>query len=213
MEIKKNTLGFVILKTIKKQFKKQKGRIYALDKNMYEIRTVGNENFIYKDNKSVTGRFKCGALSGMKNIIEESFGKDFYYFKNEVTEGLVQNINQYIMNKKGLQCFMLDKNHQLIPAIIEYSSYEKQSNKVARVDYQVHFPDGGSDKEIILSGFGFYSLQQIKKAEQEAIVWDLNKLEKTSNESNIKLAFVKDIFKDIDFSTKEKKTKVGSESC
>lgn len=45
------------------------------------------------------------------------------------------------------------------------------------------------------------------------MVWDLNKLEKTSNESSIKLAFVKDIFKDIDFSTKEKKTKVGSESC
>lgn len=180
---------------------------------MYEIKTIGNENFIYKDNKAIIGRFECGTLSGMKNIIEESFGKDFYYFKNEVTEGLVQNINQYIMNKKGLQCFMLDKNHQLIPAIIEYANYEKQSNQVARVDYKVHFPEGGSDKENILSGFGFYSLQQIKKAEQEAMVWDLNKLEKTNNESSIKLAFVKDIFKDIDFSTKEKKTKVGSESC
>lgn len=47
--------------------------------------------------------------------------------------------------------------------------------------------------------------KEIKQAEQEAIVHDLNKLEKTSNESSIKLAFVKDIFKDIDFNKKEPK--------
>lgn len=176
---------------------------------MYEIKTIGGENFIYKDNKSIIDRFECGSHSGMKNIIEETFGKDYYYFKNEVTEELVQNFNQYIMNRRGLQCFMLGKNHQLIPAVIEYANYEKQGNEVARVDYKVSFPEGGSDKEIISSGFGFYSLKEIKQAEQEAIIHDLNKLEKTSNESNIKLAFVKDIFKGIDFSAK-KETRTGS---
>ena len=173
---------------------------------MYEIKMIGEENFIYKDNKSIIDRFECNSHSGMKNIIEETFGKDYYYFKHEVTEGLVQNFNQYIMNQRGLQCFMLGKNHQLIPATIIYSSYEKQSNEVARVDYQVSFPEGGSDKEIISSGFGFYSLKEIKQAEQEAIVHDLNKLEKSNNESNVKLDFVKDIFKGIDFTKKETRT-------
>jgi hypothetical protein len=92
---------------------------------MYEIKMIGEENFIYKDNKSIIDRFECNSHSGMKNIIEETFGKDYYYFKNEVTEGLVQNFNQYIMNQRGLQCFMLGKNHQLIPATIICSSYEK----------------------------------------------------------------------------------------
>ncbi len=170
---------------------------------MYTIEKVRDETFVYKDGKSITLRFISGHCSGMKNIIEESFKKDFYYFKHEVTEGLVQNLNQYIKNRFGLKCFMLDKNGKFIPAEIEYANYEKQNNEAARVDYKVSFPNGGSDKVFISSGFGFYSLKEIKQAEQEAIVHDLNKLEKSNNESDIKLKFVKDIFKGIDFSAKK----------
>lgn len=173
---------------------------------MYDIVEINGNKFVYKDGKSIVSRFQIVKASGMKNIIEESFKKDFYYFKNEVTEGLVQNLNQYIKNKWGLSCFLLDKNFQLIPACIEYANYEKQGNESARVDYKVSYPEGGSDKEIILSGFGFYSLKEIKQAEQEAMVSDLSKLEVKNFESNVKIEFVKEIFKGIDFSKKETKT-------
>ena len=173
---------------------------------MYDIVEINGYKFVYKDGKSIVSRFQLVKASGMKNIIEESFGKDFYYFKNEVTEGLVQNLNQFIKNKLGLSCFLLDSNFQLIPACIEYANYEQQGNELARVDYKVSFPIGGSDKEIISSGFGFYSLEEIKKAEQEAVVSDLNKFEVINFESDVKIKFVKEIFKGIDFSKQETKT-------
>ena len=173
---------------------------------MYDIVEINGSKFVYKDGKSIVSRFQLVKSSGMKNIIEESFKKDFYHFKNEVTEGLVQNLNQYIKNKWGLSCFLLDRNFQLIPACIEYANYEKQGNEFARVDYKVSYPIGGSDKEIISSGFGFYSLEEIKKAEQEAMVIDLNKLEVKNFESDVKITFVKDMFKGIDFSKVETKT-------